>query len=103
MISGALTIGMLISHTALPSAGCTGSRIAKNRRALSKIAAKPRISEKEDLSPLELLRKENELLRETINSADKDIEELEAQLQVRLKLQKRTQERCHCLHKVCFG
>ena len=36
----------------------------------------------EDLSPLELLRKENELLRETINSADKDIEELEAQLQV---------------------
>ena len=36
----------------------------------------------EDLSPLELLRQENELLRKTINSADKDIEELEAQLQV---------------------
>ena len=31
---------------------------------------------------MELLRQENELLRETINSADKDIEEIEAQLQV---------------------
>ena len=58
----------------------TGSRITANKRILSKRAAKPRVSE--DLSPLELLRKENELLRETINSADKDIEELEAQLQV---------------------
>ncbi len=36
----------------------------------------------EELSPLELLRRENELLRETINSADSAIEELEAQLQV---------------------
>lgn len=59
---------------------CTGSRVTANRRILSRSAAKPRVSE--DLSPLELLRKENELLRETINSADKDIEELEAQLQV---------------------
>ena len=42
----------------------------------------------EDLSPLELLRQENELLRNTINSADKDIEELEAQLQV-IKILKR--------------
>lgn len=84
---GVLSVGMLVPHTELPSAGCIGSSIAKNRRAWSKIAAKTRISEKEDLSPLELLRKENELLRETINSADKDIEELEAQLQVRLKLQ----------------
>ena len=44
------------------------------------MSAKAKVSE--DLSPLELLRQENELLRKTINSADKDIEELEAQLQV---------------------
>ena len=50
------------------------------RRISGRILAKPRVSE--ELSPLELLRQENELLRETINSADKDIEEIEAQLQV---------------------
>ena len=50
------------------------------RRISGKTYAKPRVSE--ELSPLELLRQENELLRETINSADKDIEEIEAQLQV---------------------
>jgi hypothetical protein len=44
--------------------------------------AKPSIKVSEELSPLELLRRENELLRETINSADSAIEELEAQLQV---------------------
>ena len=50
------------------------------RHISGKVSAKPRVSE--ELSPLELLRQENELLRETINSADKDIEEIEAQLKV---------------------
>ena len=50
------------------------------RRICGKLLANPRVSE--ELSPLELLRQENELLRETINSADKNIEEIEAQLQV---------------------
>lgn len=60
----------------------TGSRVVAKRRAQTRVSAKPKVSE--DLSPLELLRQENELLRKTINSADKDIEELEAQLQVTL-------------------
>ena len=46
------------------------------------MAAKPSTKVSEELSPLELLRRENELLRETISSADSAIEELEAQLQV---------------------
>lgn len=68
----------LIAHDWGPAA--TGSRITASRSMLGRASAKPKVSE--DLSPLELLRQENELLRETINSADKDIEELEAQLQV---------------------
>lgn len=59
------------------------------------MSAKPRVSE--DLSPLELLRQENELLRKTINSADKDIEELEAQLQVIRLRQLERLRLCCCL------
>ncbi|CAL5225794.1 g8569 [Coccomyxa viridis] len=61
------------------SVALKGSRVLAKRRAQTRVSAKPKVSE--DLSPLELLRQENELLRKTINSADKDIEELEAQLQ----------------------
>ena len=68
------------SHAGSHFAGRSGGRVPANRQAQRRVSAKPRVSE--DLSPLELLRQENELLRKTINSADKDIEELEAQLQV---------------------
>lgn len=62
------------------SAGVNGGL---NRRNAGVRHAKPSTKITEDLSPLEVLRRENELLRETINSADSAIEELEAQLQVR--------------------
>lgn len=44
--------------------------------------AKPRTDTKEELSPLELLHRENELLRETISGADSAFGELEGRLQV---------------------
>ena len=61
---------------------CSGLSNAISRRNNGKMHAKPSTKVTEELSPLELLRRENELLRETINSADSAIEELEAQLQV---------------------
>ncbi len=59
----------------------------------------------EDLSPLELLRQENELLRKTINSADKDIEELEAQLQVIFLTEDAGQAlyQTHCCFEACVA
>ncbi len=46
------------------------------------VHAKPRTGTKEELSPLELLHRENELLRETISGADSAFGELEGRLQV---------------------
>lgn len=63
-----------------------GHSNAVTRRSNGRLHAKPSTKVTEDLSPLELLRRENELLRETINSADSAIEELEAQLQVSARL-----------------
>ena len=76
----ALTNVLLPQHRVTDNARCAGYGLPAARRISGKVSAKPRVSE--ELSPLELLRQENELLRETINSADKDIEEIEAQLQV---------------------
>lgn len=59
-----------------------GHSNAISRYSSGRLHAKPSTKVSEELSPLELLRRENELLRETINSADSAIEELEAQLQV---------------------
>ena len=54
----------------------------ERRRARHAARAKPSTGTKENLTPLELLQRENELLRDTISSADSAIGELEGQLQV---------------------
>lgn len=59
-----------------------GNNNGVSRRGSGAMHAKPSTKVSDDLSPLEVLRRENELLRETISSADSAIEELEAQLQV---------------------
>ncbi len=59
-----------------------GGSWAAQRRAGLAPHAKPTTGTKEELTPLEVLQRENELLRETISTADTAIEELEGQLQV---------------------
>ena len=72
----------MILHPYAASSPAPGSRPGAPRLAAGRLPAKPSTKVSEELSPLELLRRENELLRKTINSADSAIEELEAQLQV---------------------
>ncbi|KAK9839287.1 hypothetical protein WJX81_005730 [Elliptochloris bilobata] len=58
-----------------------GGGRAGRRKAGRAPHAKPSTGTKEDLTPLEVLQRENELLRETISTADTAIGELEGQLQ----------------------
>lgn len=77
-----LRAGIKVNRLPLWLGTTAGPRNAFSHRTGGKLHAKPSTKVTEELSPLELLRRENELLRETINSADSAIEELEAQLQV---------------------